>query len=282
MFTNTQNDDKIEAAESRAPVVPYPPRVYLDTADLNDLADGAPEHRYSLRDKLQASGGYLIVSAYHLMDWAKADDPTMHRIAEMLNSLTRACIVIGVEDGDVSLQTANFLELFEANRGVRKIVAGIYDAFGSIITSKVNPISRDIPKEWRKRLYDELFVRFMPFMDNLGIDHQQVWRLLSDSPTSWKQDGDVVGYVNARRRFDTKRANRISDGVDEAHLSFLAYVDIMTVDRNVAACIGREFQIKCDARPLKALNNVLVTTTGKLQLVEEMLTAMRQRSDREP
>lgn len=237
--------------------------VYLDQADLLDIADGRGEGEPELRSAMAATRARLVVSIAHVMDLAAADDATCERWIDAV--ATFGAVDFCVEPGNGLACDCSELQ---AHVATCRPMFVLLRAFGDWIETvdgarredaKARPSARPTRRQAEATIdaildperVDELLanpagrddavrllVSIKAAADELGLSREWMLGHLTHTVPRARERGDLATLVEVHRRVDRFRPARRSDFTDELHVRFGLCADVFTVDGNVGHILG--------------------------------------------
>lgn len=243
-----------------------PLRLYLDNADLCDMADGhAVPHDEALQAAVSDTRADVIYSPAHLLDVVDMKDDSFDRWIQIVDALGPAFWLIASEgnaqtlpvdvDGILGLREMarawrdtkeRHLDAAAASRDASLLSAAATGKFPFLSPTKLREYVAELldGQHWDK--FDEL-AKFVgePFRDQLASFRTTLETALATTDLSREHilaqvaepfgaalaRGGIVAAVRANMRSDYKRKPLPSDPVDPEHAGALPHVDVFTADK---------------------------------------------------
>lgn len=181
------------------------------------------------------SESILLISVVHFMDWAEASTPSKSRIGRMLNAMPRVAYLFPDSNGEFRLSREDGESLFVTHAKAMEALASFRRNARPLIEKPRNPGAdwTKLPRETR----DHFLELARPLMETqlaaVGLTFDEAKRRLTQPASVSLKNGNIIEYVQMRRRDDKARNGQVSDTGDELHLSFSSFSDVFTVDKNV-------------------------------------------------
>jgi hypothetical protein len=218
--------------------------VYLDHADWSTIADDTADDVELLIEAVRDASASFVISPAHLFDLCDAADDTRARWCDAIIRVAR--VVWFAEGGGARrlLWKRDHLEalLEDAEQFFgdwRKVKCAWLEprriAWEAATADSKHDRKRKLPTGRKLAALARHAAAEPPLAPLLeGADIDALIKDLTEPAAASLARGDLGSYVRRRRLADKLRPPADGDLVDEMHLAFVPYVDVFTVDANVA------------------------------------------------